>query len=201
MTIQDFGVTYAELEPYYDKFEKLCGVSGKAGNLRGKKIEGGNVFEGPRRTNIRTSRWSAALAGALFEEGSRRTSATTRSRSRRPMRATPTPIPKAQPWATASIAASANASAARANAKASPECEHPAGAAARSEIRAAHACLCERTSSTTRQAKKVKSVRYVDTRNGEEYEQPAGIVILGRLCVQQRCCCCHVRASASPTIR
>ena len=28
MTIQDFGVTYAELEPYYDKFEKLCGVSG-----------------------------------------------------------------------------------------------------------------------------------------------------------------------------
>jgi gluconate 2-dehydrogenase alpha chain len=30
MTIQDFGVTYAELEPHYDKFEKLCGVSGQA---------------------------------------------------------------------------------------------------------------------------------------------------------------------------
>ena len=25
--------------PYYDKFEYLCGVSGKAGNLRGQKIE------------------------------------------------------------------------------------------------------------------------------------------------------------------
>ena len=28
-------------------------------------------------------------------------------------------------------------------------------------------------------ARKVKAVRYVDTRNGEEYEQPAGLVILG----------------------
>src|SRR5215207_9066866 len=49
MTIQDFPVSYDELEPYYDKFEKLTGISGKAGNLRGKKIEGGNVFEGPRQ--------------------------------------------------------------------------------------------------------------------------------------------------------
>ncbi len=32
MTIQDWGVTYDELEPYYDKFEYLCGISGKAGN-------------------------------------------------------------------------------------------------------------------------------------------------------------------------
>jgi choline dehydrogenase-like flavoprotein len=28
MTIQDWGVTYDELEPYYDKFEYLCGISG-----------------------------------------------------------------------------------------------------------------------------------------------------------------------------
>src|SRR5262249_38433890 len=30
MTIQDWGVTYEELEPHYDKFEYLCGTSGKA---------------------------------------------------------------------------------------------------------------------------------------------------------------------------
>ena len=30
MTIQDWGVTYDELEPRYDKFEYLCGTSGKA---------------------------------------------------------------------------------------------------------------------------------------------------------------------------
>ena len=40
MTIQDWAMTYDELEPYYDKFDKLCGVSGKAGNLRGQKIDG-----------------------------------------------------------------------------------------------------------------------------------------------------------------
>jgi gluconate 2-dehydrogenase alpha chain len=48
MTIQDWGVTYDELEPYYDKFEYLCGIGGKAGNLKGQKQDGGNPFEGPR---------------------------------------------------------------------------------------------------------------------------------------------------------
>src|SRR5919204_153134 len=48
MTIQDWGVTYDELEPYYDRFEYLCGTSGQAGNIKGKIIEGGNPFEGPR---------------------------------------------------------------------------------------------------------------------------------------------------------
>ena len=41
-------MTYKELEPYYDRFERTAGVSGKAGNLRGAKQEGGNVFEAPR---------------------------------------------------------------------------------------------------------------------------------------------------------
>ncbi len=31
MTIQDWGITWDDIEPYYDKFEKLCGISGKAG--------------------------------------------------------------------------------------------------------------------------------------------------------------------------
>ncbi len=48
MTIQDWGVTYAELEPHYDRFEYLCGVSGVAGNIGGAIQPGGNPFEGPR---------------------------------------------------------------------------------------------------------------------------------------------------------
>jgi gluconate 2-dehydrogenase alpha chain len=48
MTIQDWGITYDELEPYYDKFEYMAGIAGKAGNLKGQQIPGGNVFEGPR---------------------------------------------------------------------------------------------------------------------------------------------------------
>src|SRR3954470_12845161 len=35
LQVQDWGVTYAELEGSYDRFEYLCGISGKAGNLSG----------------------------------------------------------------------------------------------------------------------------------------------------------------------
>ena len=47
-TIQDWGVTYDELAPFYDRFERTCGVGGVAGNLGGAVQPGGNPFEGPR---------------------------------------------------------------------------------------------------------------------------------------------------------
>ncbi len=34
--IQDWPVTYDELEPYYDRFEYVLGISGKAGNIKGR---------------------------------------------------------------------------------------------------------------------------------------------------------------------
>src|SRR3954467_3459697 len=40
-------MTYAELEPFYDKAEYDIGVSGIAGNVKGQKRAGGNVFEAP----------------------------------------------------------------------------------------------------------------------------------------------------------
>lgn len=46
--IQDWPITYDDLEPYYDAWEYDVGIAGKAGNLAGEEIEGGNVFEGPR---------------------------------------------------------------------------------------------------------------------------------------------------------
>ena len=39
---------YDEIEHCYDQFEYLCGISGKAGNLKGQIQRGGNPFEGPR---------------------------------------------------------------------------------------------------------------------------------------------------------
>ncbi len=48
-TLEDWPLTYDELEPYYDLVEYEIGVSGKAGNLQGVLDERGNVFEGPRR--------------------------------------------------------------------------------------------------------------------------------------------------------
>jgi gluconate 2-dehydrogenase alpha chain len=48
MQLQDWGVTYDELEPHFDRFEHVCGTSGQAGNIKGRRIEGGNPFEAPR---------------------------------------------------------------------------------------------------------------------------------------------------------
>jgi choline dehydrogenase-like flavoprotein len=48
LRIQDWGVTYQELEPYYVRFEYLLGVCGKAGNIKGKIQPGGNPLEPPR---------------------------------------------------------------------------------------------------------------------------------------------------------
>jgi len=48
-TVEDWPFGYDELEPYYEKIEYTVGVSGQAGNLQGKKISGGNIFEGERR--------------------------------------------------------------------------------------------------------------------------------------------------------
>jgi len=47
-TLADWPLTYDELEPYYDQVDYLIGVSGKAGNIKGKLVEGGNPFESPR---------------------------------------------------------------------------------------------------------------------------------------------------------
>ena len=48
MTIQDWGVTAEELEPFYDRFENMAGISGQAGHVNGETIEGGNPFEPSR---------------------------------------------------------------------------------------------------------------------------------------------------------
>lgn len=48
ISVQDWGITYEEIEPYYWRAEQIMGVCGKAGNLRGVKVEGGDIFEGPR---------------------------------------------------------------------------------------------------------------------------------------------------------
>ena len=47
-TIEDWPFGYEELEPFYDKVEYAVGISGKAGNIAGRKDERGNIFEGAR---------------------------------------------------------------------------------------------------------------------------------------------------------
>ncbi len=66
MTIQDWGVTFDDLEPHYDAFEYLCGTSGRAGNLKGAIQEGGNPFEGPRSRAYPTPPQKQGFGHALF---------------------------------------------------------------------------------------------------------------------------------------
>ena len=47
MTIQDWGVTFDDLEPHYDEFEYLCGTSGQAGNLNGDDPSRRQSVRGP----------------------------------------------------------------------------------------------------------------------------------------------------------
>ncbi|MGE5103255.1 MAG: GMC family oxidoreductase [Betaproteobacteria bacterium] len=71
MTIQDWGVTYDELEPFYDRFEYLCGVSGKAGNLGGKIEPGGNPFEGPRKRDYPAPPLKRSIGTVLFDKAAK----------------------------------------------------------------------------------------------------------------------------------
>src|SRR5580700_9927977 len=176
MTIQDWPVTYDELEPHYDRFDKLCGASGQAGNLRGKIVGGGNPFEGPRSDDY-PNRPIKSLGGSLiFADAAK-------SLGYHPFPA-PVAIASAAYNNSEGVTLGAceycgfcNRLACEANAKASanttvlpllrldPKFE-----------------LRTRTFVTKlnydKAGKKVTGVVYTDMRTGEEYEQPAGIVVL-----------------------
>jgi gluconate 2-dehydrogenase alpha chain len=68
MTIQDYPVSFEELEPHFDHFEKVCGVSGIAGNLRGQIKPGGNPFEGSRSDEFPTPPLPPIHVARLFEK-------------------------------------------------------------------------------------------------------------------------------------
>jgi gluconate 2-dehydrogenase alpha chain len=176
MTIQDWPVGYDEIEPFYDYFEKVCGVSGKAGNLRGNKIEGGNVFEGPRGNEYPNAPIKSSNAGLMF-------GAAAKGLGYHPF---PVPIAIASSDYTNPEGAALNACeycgfcirhACGYNAKASPNTAilPPLRQAPNFELRSR--CFVTRLN-YDKAAKKVVSVTYTNLVNGEEYEQPAGIVLL-----------------------
>lgn len=67
-TVQDWPITYEELEPFYERFEYDVGVSGRAGNIGGELLEGGNPFEGPRRRQYPLPPLPTSIAGELFRD-------------------------------------------------------------------------------------------------------------------------------------
>jgi gluconate 2-dehydrogenase alpha chain len=176
MTIQDWAMTYDELEPYYEKFEKLCGTSGKAGNLRGQKIEGGNIFEGPRQNEYPNPPLQMTDSALIFEKAAKELG----------YNPFPQPISNcSRPYVNSEgltlggcqYCGFCERNGCEANAKAGP-----------------HVCILpklrEEPKFTMRtrawvsrllydkQARKVTGVVYTDRRTGEEFEQPAGLVVL-----------------------
>lgn len=69
--VVDWGITWSEIEPYYTRGDKLMGVSGKAGNIHGKIIEGGNPFEGPRSEEYPTPPMKVPYASSLFHDAAK----------------------------------------------------------------------------------------------------------------------------------
>lgn len=71
MTIADFPVSYEDLEPHFDHFEYVCGTSGKAGVIRGQRVDGGNPFEGSRAREFALPPNPNYLGAELFYSAAR----------------------------------------------------------------------------------------------------------------------------------
>ncbi|MDR3533612.1 MAG: GMC family oxidoreductase [Rhodopila sp.] len=175
MTIADWGLTYEELEPYYDKFEYLCGIAGQAGNLKGQIQAGGNPFEGARSRPYPTPPMKMAHAQSLF------------SRAATELGMHPFPLPSAnmsQPYTNplgvtmgpctycgfCERFACANYSKASAQTTVLPVLMRHPGFEARTECEVSRILLSP-------DGKTATGVVYVDAL-GQEWEQPADMVLL-----------------------
>jgi len=72
LAVQDWGVTYDQLERYYWRAEQMMGVGGKAGNLRGTIVDGGNPFEGARRDEYPLPPLKRTYIASLISEGAKK---------------------------------------------------------------------------------------------------------------------------------
>lgn len=176
LTIADWAMSYDELEPHYERFEKLCGTSGQAGNLRGQLIEGGNIFEGQRQSDYPNPPLVTSRAGELF-------AAAAKSLGYHPY---PTPSANLSREYTNPEGATLNPTlycghcdrfGCATNSKASPNSTLlPALLADPRFTLRCDAWVTELI--YDKAARKVAGVRYIDTNSGEDYEQPADLVAL-----------------------
>ena len=183
LTIQDWGVTYDELEPHYDRFDYLCGTSGKAGNIKGQIQPGGNPFEGPRSREYPTPPMKEPYFGALFRKGANELGYHPYPAALGEFEPAYT-NPKACRSSNAYSAASASAYACEHYAKSSPQTiilpvllKNP-----NYELRTNCQVLRVNLDST---GKKATGVTYVDAA-GTEYEQPADLVLITAFRAEQR---------------
>lgn len=71
LSVQDWTLTWKDIEPFYTRVEEMMGIGGKAGNLQGRRIDGGNVFEGPRSKEYPVRPHLQSYAMTVFEKAAR----------------------------------------------------------------------------------------------------------------------------------
>jgi len=176
LLVQDWGVTYAELEPYHDLWEKLFGIAGKAGNLRGQIQVGGNPFEAPRQNEYPQPPLEVLEAGIIFDAASKKL-----GYKPFPLPAANSPFeytnPDGMQLAQCQYCGHCERFICEANAKASPQLLlYPWLARHRNfELRTqVHAVGID----YDKDNKSVSGVRYIDLITGEEFLQPADVVVL-----------------------
>jgi gluconate 2-dehydrogenase alpha chain len=175
--LQDWGTTYAELRPYHELFEKLFGLSGKAGNINGVIHAGGNPFEAPRDGEYPQKPLEPTEAGLVFKAAAEKLG----------YKPFPTPAsnssgvyvnPDGQKLGQCQYCGHCERFICEAEAKASPQVLlYPMLAQRKGfEVR----LRCHVLGLVYDKAgKKVTAVQYVDLVSGQDYEQPADVVMLG----------------------
>jgi gluconate 2-dehydrogenase alpha chain len=176
MVLQDWGISYEELEPYYDRFERVAGVSGRAGNVRGELRPGGNVFEGVRQSEYPLPPLEPAYSNILFTEA-----AQDLGYHPFPQPAANASEPYTNPYglrlARCQYCGHCERFGCEANAKGSPHNTVIPAAMRNASFELRTQSWVTRINSDPASGK-ATGVSYTSMTNGEEYEQPAGIVIL-----------------------
>jgi len=176
MTVQDWGITYAELEPYYDKFEYTAAVSGKAGNIGGQIQPGGNPFEAPRAREYPLPPLTPILASEMF----------TRAAKNNGYHPFPRPSanasrsytnPDGSKFGACQYCGYCQRFGCEANAKGSPLITVIPIAMRNPNFDLRTYSWVTRVLKAT-DGKRVTGVAYTSLLNGEEFEQPAGMVLL-----------------------
>ncbi|MGT2466375.1 hypothetical protein ACVOMV_17140 [Mesorhizobium atlanticum] len=70
MTLQDWGVTYDELEPYYTRWEELCGISGQRRQSKRPEASRRQSFRRPTLQALSNASDEADLRSCLVRRGS-----------------------------------------------------------------------------------------------------------------------------------
>jgi len=176
MTIQDWGITYDELEPYYDRFEYTAAVSGQAGNLKGRIVDGGNPFEAPRARDYPLPALTPILSSMMFTQAAANNGYHPFPRpSANASRAYTNP--DGAQYGACQYCGFCQRFGCEANAKGSPHVSVIPIAMRNPNFELRANCWVT-TVNKDSGGRRVTGVTYTNVLNGEEFEQPAGMVLL-----------------------